>query len=62
MIETKNGRIYEPTVDLTQSIYTWLRKYRDTLEGSRAYEDIKDIYEAFEFDYGRTGTQTDDEL
>lgn len=53
MLETKSGVIYEPTTSLSKSVFEWLKKHQSTLEGSRAYEDMKDIYESLEFDFGQ---------
>ncbi|MGE8207740.1 hypothetical protein ACQKP0_25040 [Heyndrickxia sp. NPDC080065] len=53
MIETKNGPIYEPTTSVSESVFNSLKKYQETLGGSRAYEDMKDIYETLEYDFGQ---------
>lgn len=53
MLETKSGVIYGPTTNVTASIFEWLKKHQATLEGSRAYEDMKEIYETLEFDFGQ---------
>lgn len=53
VLETKNGLIYEPTSSVNKSIFEWLKKHQATLEGSRAYEDMKEIYETLEYDFGQ---------
>lgn len=53
MLETKSGVIYGPTTEATLSIFEWLKKHQTTLEGSRAYEDMKEVYETLEFDFGQ---------
>ncbi|PTY84527.1 hypothetical protein B5V91_13290 [Heyndrickxia sporothermodurans] len=51
MFDTKDGPIYEPTTSVTESIYKWLKKHQATLDGSRAYEEMKEIYETLDFDF-----------
>ncbi|MBY0122190.1 hypothetical protein [Bacillus sp. S/N-304-OC-R1] len=53
MFETKSGVIYEPTTSVSQSVFDWLKNHQSTLEGSRAYEDMKEIYETLEYDFGQ---------
>ena len=53
MLDTKNGVIYKPTTSVTASIFNWLKKHQSTLEGSSAYEDMKEVYETLEFDFGK---------
>ena len=50
MLQTKTGIIYEPVFPETRPLYNWLKKHQRTLEGSVAYEEIKEAYEAMEFE------------
>lgn len=49
-IDTKKGLVCEPKAEETQSLYKWLEKYKAALDGSRAYEELVEIYEAIDFD------------
>ncbi len=53
MIETKNGPIYEPMSPEARPLYEWLKKYQPTLDGSRAYIDVAEIYLSLEFDLAK---------
>lgn len=50
VLETKAGSIYEPVFPETRPWYNWLKKHQKSLEGSVAYEEIKEAYEAREFE------------
>lgn len=50
MIDTKHGLILEPTAPEARSLYTWLKKYQPSLDGSPAYEEMVEVYETLEFD------------
>jgi hypothetical protein len=50
LIESKHGPIYEPIHLESKPLYEWIKKYQPTLDGSRAYSDIVDIYLSLEFD------------
>ncbi len=49
-IDTKKGLVCEPRAQETQSLYKWLEKYKDALDGSRAYEEMVEVYEALDYD------------
>lgn len=53
MLETKSGIIYGPTTTATASLFEWLKNHQVTLEGSRAYEDMKEVYETLDYDFGQ---------
>lgn len=53
MINTKSGVIYEPTTPVSQAVYYWLKRHQHTLDGSRAYEEMVELYEVLEYDFGR---------
>ncbi|MBS4172085.1 hypothetical protein [Bacillus sp. FJAT-49736] len=53
MIETKFGPIYEPENSEVRPLFEWLKKYQPTLDGSRAYSDVADIYLSLEFDLSK---------
>ena len=51
-IDTKNkGLVYEPENISNRPLYTFLKRHQATLDGSRMYEDLIDIYESQEMDY-----------
>lgn len=50
MFETKNGPVYEPVNPTLRSFYEVLKKHSPSLEGSRVFEDLVDVYEALDFD------------
>lgn len=49
MIDSKRRLILEPRAVETSSLYDWLKKYQSTLDGSPAYEDLIEVYEALDF-------------
>lgn len=49
MFETKTGPVYEPRFSENKWKYEWLKKYRAALDGSEAYEEMKEGYEYSEF-------------
>lgn len=51
-IDTKErGIIYEPLNPLNFPLYETLRKYQASLDGSRIYDDLIDVYINYEMDY-----------
>ncbi|MDE3837902.1 hypothetical protein C0966_00570 [Bacillus methanolicus] len=50
-IDTKSrGLIYEPANPVNRPLFDFLSKYQSTLDGSRLYDDLIDIYLTQEFD------------
>jgi hypothetical protein len=50
-IDTKSrGLIYEPINPVNKPLFYFLSKYQSTLDGSRLYDDLIDIYLTQEFD------------
>lgn len=48
--DTPNGPVYEPENPMLRSLYETLKKHAPSLAGSRAFEDLKEVYEALELD------------
>lgn len=48
--DTPNGPVFEPENPMLRSFYEALKKHAPSLAGSRAFEDMKEVYEALEFD------------
>jgi len=48
--DTKKGTVYPPENQMLNSFYEVLKKHAPSLDGSRAFEDMKEVYEALEYD------------
>lgn len=48
--DTKNGPVYEPENEMLIHLYEVLKKHAPSLSGSRAFDDLVEVYEALEFD------------
>lgn len=53
-IDTKErGFIYEPIATLNKPLFDVLVKYQSTIDGSRLYDDLIDVFVNQELDYHR---------
>lgn len=48
--ETKNGPVYRPSNQILNSLYEVLKKHAPSLEGSRVFDDLVEVYETLDFD------------
>lgn len=51
-LDTKErGIVYEPLNPLNLPLYETLKKYQSSLDGSRVYDDLIDVYINYEMTY-----------
>jgi len=48
--DTKNGPVYEPENEMLIHFYEILKRHAPSLSGSRAFDDLVEVYQALELD------------
>ncbi|MDQ0176030.1 hypothetical protein [Bacillus chungangensis] len=49
-IDTSRGMIHEPVNPINKPLFNFLEKYQPSLDGSRLYDDLIDVYLSQEID------------